>query len=269
MAPSSSSIRRILGRRELAPFLYRLGHQGASGLLTLSARTSRAEVFVLRRGGVVVPDGELARRTAIARLTRLVAVDEITVVFESGVAAAPPGTQELVPLATWARQHLEAQLDNSLGELLIKQLAGVRLAIRPELAPVPVDDSDRRMLAAMTQPRRIDQIWPLARTPRFRLLAFLHFLRTIDALDVHGVASERATTRTALGTIPPPIVDARARAARTLGVRDDDDRDTVKRAYRRLARTLHPDLQPDAVGLVRRDLERRFAEITAAYQALV
>ena len=55
---------------------------------------------------------------------------------------------------------------------------------------VAVDESDRRMLAAMAQPRRLDQIWPLARTPRFRLLAFLHFLRTVGALSLVGVAAD-------------------------------------------------------------------------------
>lgn len=43
----------------------------------------------------------------------------------------------------------------------------------------------------------------------------------------------------------------------------------VKRAYRRLARTVHPDLHPDATADERRALERRFAEITDAYRALV
>jgi len=59
------------------------------------------------------------------------------------------------------------------------------------------------------------------------------------------------------------------RAARQLlGVDDAADAETVKRAYRRLARALHPDLQPDADDQRRRTLERRFAEVTAAYDAL-
>ncbi len=228
----------------------------------VSPRLSRGDVFVLRRGNVVVAEGEDARRTLVGRLARAASLEEVTVVFEGGVAASPPGAPHNVSLTTWARQHLEQQLDGSLADRLTHELAGIRLSIRPELAPDALDDSDRRMLIAMAQPRRLDQIWPLARTPRFRLLAFLHFLRSVDALDVEGVAAERSVP---LRATADPYLSA---ARRLLGVRDQDDVDTVKRAYRRLARALHPDLQPEADHHLRRTLERRFAEITAAYQAL-
>lgn len=252
-----------LGRGELVRWLYRLGRQSASGILTLTpAGSRRGEVFVLRRGAVVVADGELARKTLLARLTRLVALDDVLIAFEGGVTAYPPGTQHQVPLATWARAHLEAQLDSALADVLVRQLAGVRLMVRPEIAPEPADEADRRMLAAMAQPRRLEQIGSLARTPRYRLLAFLHFLRAVDALDAEGVVAEKSA--------PTRIVDhRRASASRVLGVPEDADLEAIKRAYRRLARDLHPDLQPDADAARRRTLERRFAEVTAAYEALL
>ena len=252
-----------LGRGELVRWLYRLGRQSASGILTLTpAGSRRGEVFVLRRGAVVVADGELARRTLLARLTRLVALDDVLIAFEGGVTAYPPGTQHQVPLATWARAHLEAQLDSALADVLVRQLAGVRLMVRPEIAPEPADEADRRMLAAMSQPRRLEQIGSLARTPRYRLLAFLHFLRAVDALDAEGVVAEKSA--------PTRVVDhRRASASRVLGVPEDADLEAIKRAYRRLARDLHPDLQPDADAARRRTLERRFAEVTAAYEALL
>ena len=252
-----------LGRGELVRWLYRLGRQSASGILTLTpAGSRRGEVFVLRRGAVVVADGELARKTLLARLTRLVALDDVLIAFEGGVTAYPPGTQHQVPLAIWARAHLEAQLDSALADVLVRQLAGVRLMVRPEIAPEPADEADRRMLAAMAQPRRLEQIGSLARTPRYRLLAFLHFLRAVDALDAEGVVAEKSA--------PTRIVDhRRASASRVLGVPEDADLEAIKRAYRRLARDLHPDLQPDADAARRRTLERRFAEVTAAYEALL
>jgi DnaJ-domain-containing protein 1 len=252
-----------LGRGELVRWLYRLGRQSASGILTLTpAGSRRGEVFVLRRGAVVVADGELARKTLLARLTRLVALDDVLIAFEGGVTAYPPGTQHQVPLATWARAHLEAQLDSALADILVRQLAGVRLMVRPEIAPEPADEADRRMLAAMAQPRRLEQIGSLARTPRYRLLAFLHFLRAVDALDAEGVVAEKSA--------PTRVVDhRRASASRVLGVPEDADLEAIKRAYRRLARDLHPDLQPDADAARRRTLERRFAEVTAAYEALL
>ena len=244
-------------------FLYRLGCQLGSGVLTIHATGARGEVFVLRRGAIMVGEGELAKRTLVARLVRLVALDHVAVMFEGGVNAYPPGAQHQVFIAGWARAHLEAQLDSTLAERLLRELAGMRLSIRSELEPEASDEADRRMLAAMSQPRRLDQIWPLARTPRFRLLAFLHFLRSVGALEVEGVVAERsAPNRRA--------PDAkREAAAKLLGLGDDADHEAIKRAYRRLARSLHPDLQPDADLDRRRTLEARFAEVTAAYETLI
>ncbi|HSK00872.1 MAG TPA: J domain-containing protein [Kofleriaceae bacterium] len=267
------SLRRELVRGELVRLLYRLGRQSASGVLTISSRGSAAppEVFVLRRGLALDRSegahgaGAPARRTASARLARLAAADELALVFEGGVTAViPPGASRGVSLAGWARAHLEQQLDSALAEALVRELAGVRLLPRPELLPEPADEADRRMLAAMAQPRRLDQIWPLARTPRFRLLAFVHFLRAVGALEVAGVAADRSAPAPA-ARAPDP---RRLAALRTLGIDAAADPDDVKRAYRRLARALHPDLQPDADAERRRALERRFAEVTAAYEAL-
>src|SRR5207247_7526065 len=47
-----------------------------------------------------------------------------------------------------------------------------------------------------------------------------------------------------------------------LGVRRDATEEEIKRAYRKLARELHPDVNDDP------EAERRFKEITAAYQTL-
>lgn len=262
MSEAPGNLRRRLARGELVRLLYKLGHTSASGVLTLTARTSRGEVFVLRRGHVMVGEGDLAKKALLARLVRLVSLDDLHCVFEGGVTAYPPGATNQISLTAWARQHLESQLDGVLAEVMVKELAGVRLSLRTELAPVPVDEADRRMLAAMVIPRRLDQIWPLARTPRFRLLAFLHFLRGVDALEGLGVVAERSA--------PHRIVDhRRARALELLGIEEGSDLETVKRAYRRLARSLHPDLQPEVEGTERKTLERRFAEVTAAYEALL
>jgi hypothetical protein len=252
--------------------LYRLGRQQASGVLTIRAIApnspqhppARGEVLVLRRGAVILAEGELAKKTVTTRLGRLVALDRCHAVFEGGNSASPPGPQHQLALATWARAHLEAQLDNSLAERLVRELAGMRLSVRDELMPddASCDEADRRMILAMAQPRRIDQINSLSRTPRFRMLAFLWFLRAIDALVLDGVVAERSA--------PTRVIDPqREAAARTLGLADGADLETIKRAYRRLARSLHPDLQPDAEGDRRRSLEIRFAEVTAAYEALL
>jgi DnaJ-domain-containing protein 1 len=245
-----------LTRGELVRYLYRLGRQGGSGLLTIAGSGPRHDMLALRRGAAIVPEGELARRALASRLVRLVALDDVTVAFDGGLTAYPPGATNTLSLAAWARAHLEQQLDGSLADALARDLAGVRIALRADLAPEPADEADRRMIAAMDRPRRLDQIAPLARTPRFRLLAFVHFLRSVDAISLSGIVADR----------PDP---ARSAACALLGIPDHADLETVKRAYRRLARALHPDLQPDVDILRRRSLELRFAEVTAAYERLL
>ena len=47
-----------------------------------------------------------------------------------------------------------------------------------------------------------------------------------------------------------------------LGVTRDADADTIKKAYRRLARQLHPDVNPDP------ETQERFKEISRAYEVL-
>ena len=260
--PREPDFRRSCGRGDLPRLLYRLGRQGGSGVLTLAAPTSRPEVYVLRRGAAVCGEGEPARRAVSARLARSVAEPALVVSFDGGVTAYPPGAGHQVDLAGWVRSHLEAQLDAALADRMVRELAGVRLALRPELAPEPLDEADRRIAAALAEPRRLDEIWPLARVPRFRLLAFLHFARAAGAL----AAPEPRATRIA----PRMAIDPRRRAAfRLLEIDDAADAETVKRAYRRLARALHPDLQPEADDQRRRLLERRFAEVAAAYEVLV
>ena len=261
---TDADLRRTLGRGELVRLVYRLGRCAASGVLTLAAPAARPEVFVLRRGGAVCADGELAKRALAARLVRAAAEPSLAAAFEGGVTAYPPGAVNQLSLAGWARAHLEAQLDGALADCLVRELAGSRLVVRGELSPEPVDDVDRRMLAAIAEPRPLDRIWPLARTPRFRLLAFLHFLRGVGALAVDLAARPAAAPRPARTLADP----RRDRALQLLGVDDAADLDAIKRAYRRLARALHPDLQPGADTLRRQALERRFAEVTAAYEAL-
>jgi DnaJ-domain-containing protein 1 len=125
----------------------------------------------------------------------------------------------------------------------------------------------------MAQPRRLDEIWPLARAPRFRLLAFVHFLRAVDGLEGSrgaGRATAAGGGAAGIGAAGIGAADPKRRAAlRTLGIDDGAEASDVKRAYRRLARALHPDLQPEVDGERRRLLERRFAEVTAAYEALI
>ncbi len=265
IAEHGPGYRQSLAAGDFVRLAYRLGRSGATGVLTVHAAWQRPEILVLRRGALVTTEQDISGRAATARLARLASLTGATASFDGGAQTHPPGARGL-PLVVWARQHLEAQLDQTRADALTHELAGVRLSLRSDQAPdgAYLDEADRRILVAMAQPRRLDQIWPLARTPRFRLLCFLHFLRQVGALAIAGVGAVDSAPHRA------PFLDARTHAAlRTLGLSEPSDRDTVKRAYRRLARALHPDLQPGVPAARRRELEARLREVTAAAEALL
>lgn len=53
-----------------------------------------------------------------------------------------------------------------------------------------------------------------------------------------------------------------------LGVDPDASRDEIRQAYRRLARQLHPDLQPQSDRAALSEAQRRMATVTEAYSVL-
>jgi DnaJ-domain-containing protein 1 len=67
----------------------------------------------------------------------------------------------------------------------------------------------------------------------------------------------------------PPEVGARLGAFRVLGLTPGARTEEIKRAYRQLARSLHPDTHPGATDTERRALQEKFAEVTEAYRSLV
>ena len=104
------------------------------------------------------------------------------------------------------------------------------------------------------------------RTPREALClvllpeVFLHGRRRLrDRLEKSPIAPAARATESA---------EQRA-ARRTLGLSSYATKDEVKRAYRDLVRSTHPDLHPRASAEERRELSRRLHEITSAYQTLV
>jgi DnaJ-domain-containing protein 1 len=78
----------------------------------------------------------------------------------------------------------------------------------------------------------------------------------------------RARDRQAQTPSPFPTA-VEASAYTLLGVERDADAAEIRRAFRRLARELHPDKHPEATDTERRALAVKFAQVAAAYQALV
>ncbi|MGA7123857.1 MAG: J domain-containing protein [Polyangiaceae bacterium] len=130
---------------------------------------------------------------------------------------------------------LRRQIDARLST--IEELADARIAFR----------------VAVRQPHWVLQSAPL--DPR----EFLHGRRR---------ARERGSRHSDVRSGAPAAV-AEPSAWRVLGVPPGTDVAEIKRAYRRLARTVHPDLHPQATDEERRALEARFVVISEAYRALV
>ncbi len=91
--------------------------------------------------------------------------------------------------------------------------------------------------------------------------------------SVHGAASSRPSWFASKASSPrrpslrrEPI---RVRAFTTLGLPNGADAEAVRRAFRSLARVTHPDSHPQASSEEKAQLMRRFAELSAAYHALV
>ncbi len=124
----------------------------------------------------------------------------------------------------------------------------VQLARPPHPSCIGLDE--KALLAFIAQPRTLDEIERAQLCLPARALRLLAFLEVVGALTVEGELSESA-----------------ALALRELGAGASPDE--IKRAYRRLARALHPDVHPSASADELRELERRFAEISAAYRRLV
>jgi hypothetical protein len=171
------------------------------------------------------------RRQAEARLARLAAMPRARYRFDAA-AQPPPSHRSGRPLAlgAWVRRHVESFVDPARATDFASALGDARLVLRKDLAPdaADCDEVDRRVLAALAAPRRLEEVERRTAAPRMRLLAFLWFLLRVGALD-------------------PPLGLAASPA-------------DAKRAFRRLARALHPDLNPGADPA-------RLVEVIEAYRS--
>jgi DnaJ-domain-containing protein 1 len=138
------------------------------------------------------------------------------------------------------------------------------------LAPEVVGNALRRQLAArlalidrLTDARVAFRV--AVRPPRGALSGREGPLRPSEFLHGRRRRHERAGARR-----PAPSTAPQASGPwRVLGVDPGADPVEIKRAYRRLARAVHPDLHPAATDDERHALESRFVEITEAYRALL
>ena len=204
------------------------------------------------------------RKQADLRLDRLARLTNATWTFSP--ATAPPNGQGGRPVALvhWARRHLEARLSAPEARKLLGDLCMARFHLAADLAPdeATLDELDRRLVRRLLRPTNLAELLGIPGASRPRVLALLYFLAGVGALHAGASRARAAAT-------PPPVrPDPVARAHAVLGVDANADGDTIRRAYKNLVRSLHPDLHPGLPPVARRTLELRFAAVTAAYRSL-
>lgn len=121
----------------------------------------------------------------------------------------------------------------------------LRLSRRPPAQCLYADEGPA--VALLGRPIVLETLLKEAPGPASRTLRLLAFVDAMGILE--------ATTR---------VVDLAL-----LGVGLSASAEEIRSAYRRRAREQHPDLHPGASVNERRELEHRFAELTAAYRRLV
>jgi hypothetical protein len=249
----------------LARRLFALAHAPASGTLRL-VRTdgSTAPLYVeLERGWVhgveLSPAYSLigdAPERGEDRLKELLRLAEAAYRYDTFVAfsegARPDRYLKRGACAPFhpagvLRNHLEAR---DVDPVMWRARVGggrVQLTIAPHPSCLGADE--RPLAAYLSRPRALAEIDAAGLCPPERTARLLAFLDAAGALVTLAVES--------------------ASAYAVLELPETATVEEVKRAYRRLARELHPDLHPHASEDDLRDLERRFAEVSAAYRKLV
>ncbi len=231
----------------LGDLLGALHRQSASGALELTESSGRVHRVHLVNGLVTAVELDRASASLAEILRREGEVDEDTLRRSLLRALASRRLHGEVLVREF---HLSPEV---VGRALRQQLM-VRLAVLEDLA-----DAQICFRAAVPRPRGGLFEAPLAKTE------FLAGRRRAREREPSSGTFQSSRAPFAPSSWDP----ARASAFRALGLPFDAEAEDVKRAYRRLVRTYHPDLHPDATHEERRSLEARFAEVTAAYRSLV
>jgi len=228
----------------LGDVLGALHRSGASGVLELSEDRGATHRVYWNSGMITQVDTDLFRERLGDLLSR-------------------QGWLEAGALARLARRLLEAP-SRRAGEILVDEgfvsRDLVSLALRRQLrrrveALFGLRDAQLTFRAPRPQPAAQAPLSPhefLHGRPRFR-----------SRTRVYQSAPPRAEPSSRKAPVP------RAGAYATLGITPGADRATIVQAFRRLALNLHPDRFPNADAAERAKLLSRFAELSAAYHALV
>jgi hypothetical protein len=239
----------------LARLLFAISSRGGTGTVIIDApAAARVE---LQRGFVyaLAPQGGQARgEDALRQLLKQIdaAAGGPSVRFDEGASPTHRGRVTPFHPAAILRNHFESVLPDGAGRA-VRQRAGdgrLRLRVTPHPSCLGPDEKQLIALLASGAPagRTVAELDAARVAVPMRIDRLLSFLAAAEALVLDGDG-------------PSPY--------QLLGLPEGATVDEVRRAYKRLARTVHPDLHPDVADGDRRALELRFTAITDAYRALL
>ena len=238
---------RLPGPLEIARLVYEHTAQGHRGLLEVETakgmfRLQLSVGFVLALD--VGPHAPVGYESQVRYLLRA----RGTAHFRLGQALSGRFLVEPFRPDASIRQHIEAQTLSTerLRERIGQQL--VTVSFPPHVSALQADE--RAVLSRLEQAHTLDALLASGELPMSRLIRLLLFLDALGVLVI-GMSSGRLAAAYSLLDLP-----------------NHATRGEVKSAYRRLARSLHPDQFPQASIAEQRALADRFAAIHSAYRLL-
>jgi hypothetical protein len=187
------------------------------------------------------------------RLTLLLRRHDTRWTFDMHLALTQHGAVTPFHPAAVVRNIVAARLPDEEAWRARAGTGRLRLVMPPHASCLGHDE--KPLVSFLATPHNLAELDAARLCPPARAARLLAFLDAVGAITLdHAVALELVSLRDAYARLELP---------------DGAPLDEVKRAYRRLARALHPDLHPDASPAEHRELERRFAEVSAAYRRLM
>jgi DnaJ-domain-containing protein 1 len=240
---------------EIARHLHGHSAQGRSGVISLRPREGDgAERRIGLRQGLICaidagpsapvsPEGQL--RYLLRQRSRPEFAPEVHLSGKYFV-------EEFRPDVT-IRQHIDAQALQP--EPLRQRIGAQRVSVVTALHPSAMHAEELAVVRYLSEPRTVPELLEYgSKGGQFSPLRALRLLVLLDALGT-----------LVIGEIGGALLEAYV----NLGLDAAASADEIKQAYRRLARTLHPDSQPDLDTAALRALTDRFTALHAAYRLLM
>ncbi len=237
--------------------LYQVAHENLSGICLVRPPSTSASLRVLFNEGWVHAIDLSARIAATDTPAR--GPDALSRLFDL-IDATSDATFAAEAPSDFDRRYRYAPFHPArvLRDRAAKRASDwrARIGLGSIVLPTPphasaIDADERPLVAFLSRPRSGHEIDDAALCPPTRAE------RLISELDVLGAI--RFCALVATPSSPFSV----------LSLAESSSLDEVKRAFRTLARSLHPDLHPGVEASERHRLEARFSEIAAAYRAII